>query len=143
MKYLLFFVVVFAACAYIKPAGTDKKIMTDIKELEKRSEIKFKENCQVLFQEDNLGGKQEAQSWIIFSKEAVSLPKGKSDFIEETDAPKYLADFQRLVPNHSFGELKSQKSTTGFWETKDGNWQATVISTNNGYYLTLEWVKQN
>ncbi len=143
MKYLLIFVVLFAACGFIKTDRTDKKIMTDIKEIEKRSEIKFKETGAVLFQEDNLGRHQQAQSWIIFEQEEIILPKGKGDYIEAADAAKYLADFQKLVPAHSFGELKSPKTTTSLWETKDGNWQGTVINTGNGYYLTLEWVKQN
>ncbi len=103
----------------------------------------FKGNCQVLFQEDNIDGHQQAQSWIIFSMEEIVLLKKESGFIEATDASKYLADFQELVPSHSLGELKSQKSTTSFWENKNGNWQGTIINTNNGYYLTLEWVKQN
>ena len=141
MKYLLTIALLFAACGGLKIGGNDKK-MTDIKEIAQRSGIKF-DGGEVLFEEDNLGGHQQAQAWLIHSVEKISLPEGEGGYLTGDDAAKYLADFERLAPQTSFGKLTGDKRTTSIWDNENGGWQGTYILTETGCYLTLEWVKQN
>lgn len=141
MKYLLIIAVLFATCGGIKIERNDKK-PTDMKEIVQRSGIEF-DGGEVLFEEDNLGGHQEAQSWLIRSAREISLPKGEGGYLTGDDAANYLADFQRLSPQTSFGKPNSDKRTTSLWENENGGWQGNYIMTETGCYLSLEWVKQN
>ncbi len=116
--------------------------MTPIKELGERSGIAFEQETRVLFQEDNLGGQQEAQLWLIQSKNGIALPKGEAGYLENEDARNYLDEFLKHSSRDAVGSLKSPRSTTSFWENANGNWQGTVIQADGGTYLRLEWGKQ-
>ncbi len=143
MRYLIIFALLFAACGGLKIEGNNKK-MTDIKEIIQRSGINTgSDSGEVLFEEDNLGGHQQAQSWLIHTNKEVTMPEDEGGYLTGDDAADYLADFQKLVPRTPFGELKSGKRTTSIWENKDGGWHGTYIMTSNGCYLNLEWNKQN
>lgn len=128
----------------------DKKNMkTEIAELSKRSGINFSEKAKVIFQEDNLGGAQEAQRWLIYSDKSIELPKDEIGYIEKDDAQQYLKNFQKDAREEDFGKLKSDKSLSsswmkedGVWRKEAGKWDGTIIESDKGFYLELEWVKQ-
>ncbi len=119
-----------------------QKPMTPIKEVGERSGIAFEQDARVLFQEDNLGGQQEAQLWLIHSRNGIILPKGEAGYLENEDARNYWDEFLKHSSRDAVGSLKSPRSTTSFWETANGNWQGTVIQAEGGTYLRLEWGKQ-
>lgn len=92
--------------------------------------------------EDNLGGHQESQGWIIFSEKPVTLPKGDLDYTKDDDAETYLESFKQSAPRENFGKLKSNESLSSSWEKPESAWDATIIQTDKGFYIELEWVKQ-
>lgn len=142
MRCLLILTLLFAACGVVKIEKNDKK-KTTINEIIQRSGINIIGGSEVLFEEDNLGGHQQAQNWLIYTNKEVTMPEGEGGYLTRDDAADYLADFQKLAPRISFGELKSGKRTTSIWENNDGGWHGTYIVTSNGCYLNLEWNKQN
>jgi len=139
MKYFLLLTVLFCACGGI---GATNNMFTDIKEIEQRSGMNFGDGAKVLFQEDNLGGDQEAQSWLIFMKSRSEFPKGKLEPQTANDAQEYFGRFQRLA-SEDIGALRSEQTTTAFWERPDGRYDAAVIETDKGFIMELQWVKQN
>ncbi len=142
MRYLMIFALMFAACGGIKIEESNEKT-TDIREIIQRSGINTGGGGEVFFEENNVGGHQQAQRWLIHTNKEVTMPEGEGGYSTRDDAAEYLTDFQKLVPRTPFGELKSGKRTTSIWENKDGGWHGTYIMTSNGCYLNLEWVKQN
>lgn len=144
-KYLLLSIILFLSsgsnlCISTNQSSTSQKNMkTDIKELAQRSKINFDENCRIIFQEDNLGGHQESQGWIVFSPKKLDLPAGELGQREGDDAKDYLSQFQKTVRGEDFGKLVSDKTYLSSWES---GWDAVVIQTDKGFYTDLEWVKQ-
>jgi hypothetical protein len=148
LKFALLSIFFLFACT--TPQNSANKTMTtNIKELSERSGIAFSEKSRVIFQEDNLGAKQEAQNWLIYSDSPLTLPKGELGYKEKDDAKEYLSNFQKNAREENFGTLKSTKSLSsswlkddGVWRKEPGRWDGTIIETEKGFYLNLEWVKQ-
>lgn len=148
---LIFAVMLFFTCSKTTDNfyADSKNMKTEIMELSKRSGISFSEKAKVVFQEDNLGGSQEAQGWLIYSDKSIELPKDEVGYIEKGDAQEYLENFKKNAPEENFGNLKSGKSISsswmkedGVWRKEDGAWSGTIIETDKGFYLKMEWVKQ-
>jgi len=143
IKYLLIFVVLFYGCenAHIN-LSEETTMKTTIEEINKRSGLNLDKASEVLNQEDNLGGHQESQAWLISSKDAVNLPKGEFGLKEDSDAAEYLSRYKKNHPRQEFGKLVSEKSVSSSWDRKDSAWSGTIIQTEKGYFLELQWVKQ-
>jgi hypothetical protein len=145
IKYFLIFTVLFLSCSLnscasnYKNDSSQKNMKTDIKELRQRSKIDFDENSKIIFEEDNLGGNQESQRWIVFSPKKPTLPTDDLGHREGEDAESYLSQFKNAVRNEDFGALVSKKTLLSSWKS---GWNAAVIQTNKGFYTELEWVKQ-
>ncbi len=148
MKFILILILLISACSDFKIEDKRNNQMSGsqmIEEINQRSGLNLEITCEILLQEDNLTGHQQSQGWLIKSEKPIKLPKGKNDYQEDNDAINYLTRFESNVPRHSFGKLKSESSSTSLWgkDEAERGWQGTTISTDNGYYLDLEWVKQS
>jgi hypothetical protein len=145
IKYFLLSSILFISCTLNSCASgyendlSQKNMNTDIKELARRSKIDFDENSKIIFEEDNLGGNQESQRWIVFSPKKPNLPTDDLGHREKEDAEAYLSQFKNSARNEDFGTLTSKKTLLSSWKS---GWDAAVIQTNKGFYIELEWVKQ-
>lgn len=148
---LVFVIILFFSCSKATNEffTNEKNMKTNISELSKRSGISFSENTRIISQEDNLGASQESQGWLIYSDKFIVLPKDEIGYTEKNDASEYLENFEKNAREENFGKLKSDKSTSsswmkedGIWRKETGKWDGTIIETDKGFYLELEWVKQ-
>ncbi len=143
MKYLLVLVIMLYGCENTQlNVAKEAKMKTTIEEINTRSGLTLDKASKIIHQEDNLGGHQESQAWLVSSKDVMDLPKGEFGIKEDGDAKTYLSRFKRNSPSQEFGKLTSEKSISSSWDKKDSAWNGTIIQTEKGYFLELQWVKQ-
>ncbi|MCY7377143.1 MAG: hypothetical protein LH472_14380 [Pyrinomonadaceae bacterium] len=128
--------VVIDGCASKVSIQGGKNMAENMNDLEKLSGLKLPSSAQVISQIDE-GGHDgtKFKKWIIASSERFSLP---GTVIDGDDNQTFVKTIKETIPDENIGKPVGNQYQFSDWRNTQGQWQAAVVETDKGFYLSLE-----
>ncbi|MCY7344959.1 MAG: hypothetical protein LH614_01970 [Pyrinomonadaceae bacterium] len=129
-------VVVNDGCASKLSTQQTRSIAENTNDLEKLAGLQLLSSAKILSKlEEAAHDGTKFKRWIIAAAERFSLPE---TVIDGDDNQVFLKIIKEAIPNENVGVLVGNQYQFSDWRDKEGQWQAAIIETDRGFYLSLE-----